>query len=276
MNRLLITELGDTMRTEMKRDMTKTIKSNRTMLKTQFPEIKNNFGSSALFMEIDKTQNPLYQKSLSDQALLNLSKVANLSLFGPKNRQSLENHLREDLLIKKQKDYLNLRLDKHVDKILDDKNLMSKRKRQLLNELKKLEAKEKLKQFHHIPTEQSQFSSMVEDTDRENKLMSIVNAEGKLLQLKRRYEKKQQEEQKMKEQVKMNYCKFKDNQIMHIEALKIMEHEEMENDVKGIFMNKDMSEIRFMERLNEKHLREQVQVWKQHHFPQQHRKWLSK
>lgn len=34
MNRLLITELGDTMRTEMKRDMTKTIKSNRTILKT--------------------------------------------------------------------------------------------------------------------------------------------------------------------------------------------------------------------------------------------------
>ncbi|CAK72019.1 unnamed protein product (macronuclear) [Paramecium tetraurelia] len=276
MNRLLITELGDTMRSEMKRDMTKTVKSNRTMLKTQFPEIKNNFGSSALFMEIDKTQNPLYQKSLSDQALLNLSKVANLSLFGPKNRQNLENHLREDLLIKKQKDYLNLRLDKHVERILDDKNLMSKRKRQLLNELKKLEAKEKLKQFHHIPTEQSQFSSLVEDTDRENKLMSIVNAEGKLLQLKRRYEKKQQEEQKMKEQVKMNYCKFKDNQIMHIEALKIMEHEEMENDVKDIFMNKDMSEIRFMERLNEKHVKEQVQIWKQHHFPRQHRKWLSK
>ncbi|CAD8078734.1 unnamed protein product [Paramecium sonneborni] len=276
MNRLLITELGDTMRTEMKRDLTKPMKQNRAYLKSQLPEIKNNFGSSAFFMEMDKTQNPLYQKSLSDQALLNLSKVANLSLFGPKNKQSLENHLREDLLIKKSKDYLNVCLDKQVDKILDDKNLMSKRKRQLLNELKRLEAKEKLKQFHQIATEQSQFSSIIEDTDRENKLMSIVNAEGKLLQLKRRYEKKQQEEEKMKELVKMNYSKFKDNQIMHIEAMRIMEHEDMENDVKDIFMNKDQSEMRFIERMNEKHVKRNEQIWKQHHFPRQHRKWLSK
>ncbi|CAD8168901.1 unnamed protein product [Paramecium octaurelia] len=274
MNRLLITELGDTMRTEMKRDLTKTIKSNRTILKTSFPEIKNNFCSSALLTEIDKTQNPLYQKSLSDQALLNLSKVANLSLFGPKNRQSLENHLRDDLQIKKQKDYLNLCLDKQVDRILDDKNLMSKRKRQLLNELKKLEARTKLRHVHHIQTEQSQFSSVIEDNDRGMKLMSIVNAEGKLLQLKRRYEKQQLEDLKIKQQVKLNYCNFKENQVRNIEALKIMEHKDMENDVKDIFMNKDLSEIRFSERLNEKHVRETEQIWKQHHFPQ-HRKWLS-
>ncbi|CAD8073689.1 unnamed protein product [Paramecium sonneborni] len=276
MNRLLITELGDTMRSEMKRDLTKPKKSNRSNLKSQLPEIKNNFGSSVFLMEMEKTQNPLYQKSLSDQALLNLSKVANLSLFGPKNKQSLENHLREDLQIKKQKDYLNICLNKQVDKIIDDKNLMSKRKRQLLNELKRLEGKEKLKQFYKIVTEQSQVSSIIEDIDRENKLMSIVNAEGKLLQLKRRYEKKQQEEEKMKELIKMNYCKFKDNQIMNIEALKIMEHEDMENDVKDIFMNKDQSEKRFIERMNEKHIKRNEQIWKQHHFPKKHRKWLSK
>lgn len=37
-----------------------------------------------------------------------------------------------------------------------------------------------------------------------------------------------------------------------------MEHEEMENDVKDIFMNKDLSEIRLIERLNEKHIKEKV------------------
>ncbi|CAD8071532.1 unnamed protein product [Paramecium primaurelia] len=274
MNRLLITELGDTMRTEMKRDLTKTIKSNKTILKTSLPEIKNNFCSSALLTEIDKTQNPLYQESLSDQALLNLSRVANLSLFGPKYRQNLENHLRDDLQIKNQKDYLNICLDKQIDKILDDKDLMSKRKRQLLNELKKLEARVKLNHFQHITTEQSQFSTMIEDNDRKQKLISIVNAEGKLLQLKKRYEKQQQEGQKIKEQVKMNYQNFKENQIRHLEAMKIMEHEGMENDVKEIFKNKDLVENRFSERLNEKHAKEKQQIWKQHHFPQ-HRKMLS-
>lgn len=54
----------------------------------------------------------------------------------------------------------------------------------------------------------------------------------------------------------MNYYNFKENQIRHIEATKIMEHEGMENDVKEIFKNKDLLENRFSERLNEKHVKE--------------------
>lgn len=49
----------------------------------------------------------------------------------------MENHLREDLSIKKKEDYMNLCLGRCVDKILDDKSiiilyyldLMTKRKR---------------------------------------------------------------------------------------------------------------------------------------------------
>ncbi|CAD8086327.1 unnamed protein product [Paramecium sonneborni] len=276
MNRLLITELGDTLRIDLKKEFNKTPTQNKHILKTTFPEIKNNLGSSSVFADIEKNENPLYQKSLSDQALLNLSKVANLSLFGPKCKEQLKIHIREDLSIKTKNNYLNQQLERYVSRILDDKNLMTKRKRQLLNELKRLEAKEKLKHFNHMPTDLSQFSSVIEDTDRETKLMSIVNAEGKLLQLQRRYDQKLQEDEKLQQQIKINYCKYKDGQIMHIEALPVLTQEDMQNDVKDIFTNRDQSSQRFHQRMNEKHIRQKEFIWKQHHFPKDHRRWLSK
>ncbi|CAD8174849.1 unnamed protein product [Paramecium pentaurelia] len=267
MNRLLITELGDTMRLDLKKEVNKIPSSTKNNIKTTFPEIKNNLGSSSLFTDIEKNENPLYQKSLSDQALLNLSKIANLSLFGPKCKEQLKVHIRQDLSMKTQHDYLNQQLERYVTRILDDKNLMTKRKR--------LEAKEKLKHFNHMPTDLSQFSSIIEDTDRENKLMSIVNAEGKLLQLQRRYDQKLQEDEKLKQQIQINYCKYKEGQTMQIEALPVLSKDEMEDHVKDIFNNRDQSTQRFHDRINEKHIKQKEYIWKQHHFPRNHRRWLS-
>ncbi|CAK80854.1 unnamed protein product (macronuclear) [Paramecium tetraurelia] len=275
MNRLLITELGDTMRLDLKKEVNKTPSSSKHIIKTTFPEIKNNMVGSSLFADIEKNDNPLYQKSLSDQALLNLSKIANLSLFGPKCKEQLKVQIREDLQMKTQNDYLNLQLERYVTRILDDKNLMTKRKRQLLNELKRLEAKEKLKQFNHMPTDLSQFCSIIEDTDRETKLMSIVNAEGKLLQLQRRYDQKLQEDEKLKQQIKINYNKFKEGQTMQIEALPVLSKDEMENNVKDIFSNRDQSSQRFHQRINEKHKKQKEYIWRQHHFPNDHKRYLS-
>lgn len=65
MNRLMITELGDTMRTELKRDHLKSNSKPNSNIKN-LPEIKNYKGSTALFMEMEKNDNPLYSKSLSD------------------------------------------------------------------------------------------------------------------------------------------------------------------------------------------------------------------
>lgn len=59
---------------------------------------------------------------------------------------------------------------------------MTKRRRYLLGELKRIEIKENsLNIKNRISTDQSQLSTIVEDTDRENKLMAIINTEGKLL-----------------------------------------------------------------------------------------------
>ncbi|CAD8084541.1 unnamed protein product [Paramecium sonneborni] len=276
MNRLLITELGDTLRTDLKKQTNITLTSNKQKLKTTFPEIKNNLGGSQLFTDLEKNENPLYKKSLSEQALLNLSKIANLSLFGLKCKEQLKIHIREDLSIKVKNDYLNQQLEKYATRILDDKNLMTKRKRQLLNELKRLEVKEKIKHLNHMPTDLSQFNLIIEDTDRENKLMSIVNVEGKLLQLQRRYDQKLQEDEKIQQQIKINYCKFKDDQTMHIEAIHVLTQEDMQNDVKDIFTNRDESSQRFNQRINEKHIKQNEFIWQQHHFPKNHRRWLSK
>lgn len=60
MNRLLITELGDTMRLDLKKEVNKTPSSTKNSIKTTFPEIKNNLGSSSLFTDIEKNENPLY------------------------------------------------------------------------------------------------------------------------------------------------------------------------------------------------------------------------
>lgn len=60
MNRLLITELGDTLRTDLKKEFSKTPTSNKYTLKTTFPEIKNNIGSSSIFADIEKNENPLF------------------------------------------------------------------------------------------------------------------------------------------------------------------------------------------------------------------------
>lgn len=60
MNRLLITELGDTMRLDLKKEVNKTPTSSKHIIKTTFPEIKNNIGSSSLFADIEKNENPLY------------------------------------------------------------------------------------------------------------------------------------------------------------------------------------------------------------------------
>lgn len=65
MNRLLITELGDTLRTELKRDHVKQ-HSKHNSNTTNLPEIKSYKGSGVLFMEMEKNENPLYSKSLSD------------------------------------------------------------------------------------------------------------------------------------------------------------------------------------------------------------------
>lgn len=60
MNRLLITEIGDSIRSELKREASKTNHTSKSNTKIVFPDIKTNFGSSVLFVDMEKTENPLY------------------------------------------------------------------------------------------------------------------------------------------------------------------------------------------------------------------------
>ncbi|CAD8113162.1 unnamed protein product [Paramecium primaurelia] len=176
MNRLLITELGDAMRSELIQQ--EELKKKKTILisRDSLPEIKQTGIINSLLLDID--DNPLYRKSLSDVALLNLTKAANISLNGSQSKDILEKHIREDLQIPKRNDYLNHYLNKQVEKIVDDKNSMTKRRRYLLGELKRIEIKEtNLNIKNRISTDQSRLSTIVEDIDRENKLMAIINTE---------------------------------------------------------------------------------------------------
>ncbi|CAD8202543.1 unnamed protein product [Paramecium pentaurelia] len=274
MNRLLITELGDAMRAELIKQ--EELKRKKTVLvsKDSLPEIKQTGIINSLLLDVD--DNPLYRKSLSDVALMNLTKAATISLNGFQSKDILEQHIREDLQIQKKNDYLNHYLNKQVEKILDDKNLMTKRRRYLLGELKRIEIKENsLNIKNRISTDQSQLSTIVEDTDRENKLMAIINTEGKLLQLQRRYDKKKQDDETLKQQVKTNYSKHKDIEDMHIEALPILTQEQLEQGIQNLYHNTDLSELRFQQRLLDKHKQITTKVWQQYHFPKKHKKWIA-
>ncbi|CAD8123816.1 unnamed protein product [Paramecium sonneborni] len=274
MNRLLITELGDAMRAELIKQ--EELKRKKTILvsRDSLPEVKSTGIINSLLMDVD--DNPLYRKSLSDIALMNLTKAANISLNGSQSKDVLEQHIREDLQIQKKNDYLNNYLNKQVEKLADDKNLMTKRRRYLLGELKKIEAKENcLKIRNRISTDQSQLSTIVEDADRENKLMAIINTEGKLLQLQRRYDKKKQDDEVLKQQVKSNYYKLKDIEEMHIDTLQILTQEQLDEGIRNLYHNTDQSEIRFQQRLHDKHKKITTKVWQQHHFPKKHKKWIQ-
>ncbi|CAD8122737.1 unnamed protein product [Paramecium sonneborni] len=274
MNRLLITELGDAMRAELIKQ--EELKRKKTVLvsRDSLPEVKSTGIINSLLLDVD--DNPLYRKSLSDIALMNLTRAANISLNGSQSKDVLEQHIREDLQIQKKNDYLNHYLNKQVQKIADDKNLMTKRRRYLLGELRKIEAKENsLKIRNRISTDQSQLSTIVEDTDRENKLMAIINTEGKLLQLQRRYDKKKEDDEALKQQVKSNYCKLKDIQEMHIDALQILSQEQLVQGIQNLYHNTDLSEARFQQRLHDKHNNITTKVWQQYHFPKKHKKWIQ-
>ncbi|CAK65096.1 unnamed protein product (macronuclear) [Paramecium tetraurelia] len=274
MNRLLITELGDAMRHELIKQEEQKLKKTVLVSKDSLPEIKSPSIINSLLLDVD--DNPLYRKSLSDVALMNLTKAANISLNGSQSKDVLEQHIREDLQIQKKNDYLNNYLNKQVEKILDDKNLMTKRKRYLLGELRRIEIKENnLNIKNRISTDQSQLSTIVEDTDRENKLMAIINTEGKLLQLQRRYEKKKQDDEALKLQVKNNYSKHKDIEDMHIEAMPILTQEQLEQGIQNLYHNSDLSEHRFQQRLLDKHKEIATKVWKQYHYPKRHKKWIQ-
>ncbi|CAD8113156.1 unnamed protein product [Paramecium primaurelia] len=274
MNRLLITELGDAMRSELIQQ--EELKKKKTILisRDSLPEIKQTGIINSLLLDID--DNPLYRKSLSDVALLNLTKAANISLNGSQSKDILEKHIREDLQIPKRNDYLNHYLNKQVEKIVDDKNSMTKRRRYLLGELKRIEIKEtNLNIKNRISTDQSRLSTIVEDIDRENKLMAIINTEGKLLQLQKRYDKKKQDDEILKQQVKSNYFKYKDLEEIQIESLPILNQEQLEQGIQNLYHNTDQSEHRFLQRLQDKHKKITTQVWQQHHFPKKHKKWIS-
>ncbi|CAD8197861.1 unnamed protein product [Paramecium octaurelia] len=274
MNRLLITELGDAMRAELIKQQE--LKRQKTVLVTKdsLPEVKQTGILNSLLQDMD--DNPLYRKSLSDVALLNLTKAANISLNGSQSKDILEQHIRDDLQIQKKNDYLNHFLNKQVEKIVDDKNSMTKRRRYLLGELRRIEVKESnLNIKNRISTDQSRLSTIVEDIDRENKLMAIINTEGKLLQLQRRYDKKKQDDEILKQQVKSNYSKHKDIEEMHIESLPILNQEQLDEGIQNLYHDTDLSELRFQQRLVDKHKKIITQVWKQHHFPKRNKKWVT-
>ncbi|CAD8114291.1 unnamed protein product [Paramecium sonneborni] len=236
----------------------------------RLPEL--NRQTTTLFIDTER-DNILYQKTLSEVALSNLNRVASLSLLGQRSKNKLETHIRDELNLPNKFQYLNQNLDKQINKILSDKDLKTKRKRHLLTELKRIEKKRTTSHNEDV----SIFSSCIEDYDKNQKMTAIINAEGKLAQLTRRYKQKELNDQKLKLNLNISLEKMQERKNMLINAINPLSPVQMRINSQRQFdeMFQDNSEERFHDRLQEKHVKQICLVWNQHQFPKQTKRWMQ-
>ncbi|CAD8195539.1 unnamed protein product [Paramecium octaurelia] len=271
MNRLLITQTGEQLRNEMKQQVYSERTGKQVIKKEKrLPELIRQ--PTNLFIDTER-DNILYQKTLSEVALSNLNRVASLSLLGQKSKNKLETHIREELNLPHNFQYLNQNLDKQINKILSDKDLKTKRKRHLLTELKRIEKKRTTSHNEDV----SLFSSCIEEYDKNQKMTAIINAEGKLAQLTRRYKQKELNDQKLKLNLNISLEKMQEHKHMLIDAINPLSPTQMKINSQRQFdeMFYDNSEERFHNRLQEKHVKSICQVWNQYQFPKQTKRWTQ-
>ncbi|CAD8187953.1 unnamed protein product [Paramecium pentaurelia] len=271
MNRLLITQTGEQLRNEMKQQAYQQRSGKQVKKKEQrLPELVRQPTNLLIDTERDHI---LYQKTLSEVALSNLNRVASLSLLGQKSKNKLETHIREELNLPNNFQYLNQSLDKQLNKILSDKDLKTKRKRHLLTELKRIEKKRTTSHNEDF----SIFSSCIEDYDKNQKMTAIINAEGKLAQLTRRYKQKELNDQKLKLNLNISLEKMQERKNMRIEAINPLSPTQIKINSQRQFneMFYDNSEERFHNRLQEKHVKQICQIWSQYQFPKQTKRWIQ-
>ncbi|CAD8071056.1 unnamed protein product [Paramecium sonneborni] len=269
MNRLLITQAGEQLRNEIKQqanqqETLKQIKKKDQPLPVLNPQTKNQFIDT-------ERDNILYQKTLSEVALTNLNHVASLSLLGQKSKKKLETHIRDELNLPNNFNYLNKNLDKQINKILSNNDLQTYRKRHLLTELKRINKKRTISHNEDVSIN----SSCIEDYDKVQKMTAIINAEGKLAQLTRRYKQKQLNDQKLQMSLNISLGKMQERKNMLIDAINPMSPTQMKISSQRQFdeMFQDKSEERFHNRLQEKHVKQICLVWNQHQFPKQTKRW---
>ncbi|KAM3138677.1 hypothetical protein pb186bvf_009241 [Paramecium bursaria] len=264
MNRLLITDIGDQMRQEIKQAQSheKTTKSPQLKL----PDVRSSIQNSSLFSETDRYEtNPLYMKSLSQIAMGNLTRTASLSLMGNKKQQVIEEQIREDLNLPENYHYLNRNLSKLVSKMVND-DVATKRKRQLLGQLKK---------YQKYQTENGlEISNYVEEADISNKLMELINLEGKMDQLHRRYLNKQKLDSKLQHNLKLSVDRLYEQRSLQIDSINPLSPNQI-SKMREFGAFKDQSLQRYHQRIQEKHKKKLVPIWESVHIPQQTKRWTS-
>ncbi|CAD8156683.1 unnamed protein product [Paramecium octaurelia] len=192
MNRIIITEIGDSIRKDLKEDCTSN-DFNFTSSK-RYLRFKTNASESTVELKRQNTINPLLcPQELVSIAQTKLYNMAKLSLQG--QTEQLKNCIQQDLNLPKKSSYINKNLDRLVHQIVDNQDQFTKRKSQLLKQLMLIKQSDRSK---------SNYTLAFKDNEKVQTILqvpSIMNAEGKLEQLQRRFQRQNQADLRMRQRL---------------------------------------------------------------------------